>query len=150
MKKLLEQIIKFGIVGFICFFIDYFIGLIVMNIMMFILGEGSFETASVIGSAFGFAVSVVCNYLLSFKFVFQRKEDMDRKAEFVIFLILSIIGMGLNTLIVWVCIGPIYSSSSFLQEILGYNLAYTGGKVVATAIVMVYNFVTRKIFLEKH
>ena len=32
----------------------------------------------------------------------------------------------------------------------GYSLVYTGAKIIATAIVMVYNFVTRKIFLEKH
>ena len=150
MKKLIEQMLKFGAVGFVCFFIDYFVGLIVLNILMAILGESSFEAASVAASVCGFAVSVVCNYLLSFKFVFQRKEDMDRKAEFVIFLILSIIGMGLNSLIIWICIGPVYGSSQWLQGLLNYNLAYTGGKIIATAIVMVYNFVTRKIFLEKH
>ena len=89
------------------------------------------------------------NYILSFKFVFERKEDMNRKAEFVIFIILSIIGLGLNQLIIWVCVGPIYGNFAWLQKLLNYNLAYTAAKVVATAIVMVYNFVTRKIFLEK-
>ena len=45
--------------------------------------------------------------------------------------------------------GPIYSANIFLQENIGYNLIYTGAKVFATAVVMVYNFVTRKMFLEQ-
>ena len=73
---------------------------------------------------------------------------MDRKAEFVIFLILSIIGLGINALIVWGFTGPIYGSMKWMQDLLSYNMAYTVGKVIATAVVMVYNFITRKKFLS--
>ena len=59
------------------------------------------------------------------------------------------IGLGLNQLIIWICVGPVYGSIALLREILNYDLAYTGAKVIATAVVMVYNFVTRKMFLEK-
>ena len=120
-----------------------------MNIFLHTAGEQFFELASMAGSALGFTISVIVNYILSFKFVFERKEDMNRKAEFVIFIILSIIGLGLNQLIIWICVGPVYGNVAWLQRLLNYNLAYTAAKVVATAIVMVYNFVTRKIFLEK-
>lgn len=149
MKKLLEQLFKFGIVGVICFLIDYIIGIAIMNIMVKGFGEKYFELGTMIGSALGFTISVIVNYLLSFKFVFERKEDMNRKAEFVIFIILSVIGLGLNQIIIWVCIGPVYQNVAILQKLLNYNLAFTGAKVVATGIVMIYNFVTRKIFLEK-
>lgn len=151
MKKLIEQMLKFGIVGFVCFFIDYIIGLITLNIVLAIgvFGADSFSMGSQIGSALGFTVSVIVNYILSFKFVFERKEDMNRKAEFIIFVILSIIGLGLNQLIIWICTVPIYNNVAWIQRLLGYNLAYTAAKVIATAIVMVYNFITRKIFLEK-
>ena len=149
MKKLMEQILKFGVVGFICFFIDYLIGLIVLNILMLIAGDTIFETASLIGSALGFTISVIVNYILSFKFVFERKEDMNRKKEFVIFVVLSVIGLGLNQLIIWVCVGPVYGGWTWLHQLLNYSFMYTLAKVIATAIVMVYNFVSRKIFLEK-
>lgn len=151
MKKLIEQMLKFGIVGFVCFFIDYIIGLITLNIVLAIgvFGADSFSMGSQIGSALGFTVSVIVNYILSFKFVFERKEDMNRKAEFIIFVILSVIGLGLNQLIIWVCTVPIYSNIVWIKKLFGYNLAYTAAKVIATAIVMVYNFITRKIFLEK-
>lgn len=151
MKKLIEQMLKFGVVGFVCFFIDYIIGLITLNVVMAIgvFGTDGFSMGSQIGSALGFTVSVIVNYILSFKFVFERKEDMNRKAEFIIFVILSVIGLGLNQLIIWVCTVPIYSNVAWIQKLFGYNLAYTAAKVIATAIVMVYNFITRKIFLEK-
>ena len=149
MQKLIQQMVKFGLVGAICFVIDYLIGLIVLNVLMAVLSADYFEVASVAGSIVGFTVSVVVNYILSFKFVFERKDDLDRRAEFVIFVLLSVIGLLINSLIIWIAVGPIYGSSSFLQKNAGYNLVYTGAKVIATAVVMVYNFVTRKIFLEK-
>ncbi len=149
MQKLIQQMVKFGLVGAICFVIDYLIGLAVLNVLMAVLSADYFEMASVACSVVGFTVSVVVNYILSFKFVFERKDNLDRRAEFVIFVVLSVIGLLINSLIIWIAVGPVYSSSSFLQENAGYNLVYTGAKVVATAVVMVYNFVTRKIFLEK-
>lgn len=149
MKKLVDQMIKFGLVGAICFVIDYLIGLIVMNIVLVVLSADYFEVASVVGSVVGFSVSVIVNYILSFKFVFARKESLNKKVEFIAFLILSIIGLLLNSFLIWIVVGPIYSANIFLQENIGYNLIYTGAKVFATAVVMVYNFVTRKMFLEQ-
>lgn len=149
MKNLFAQIMKFGMVGVICFGIDYLIGIVVLNIILKLGGEQLFELASMAGSALGFTVSVIINYILSFKFVFERKEDLNRKAEFAVFIILSVIGLGLNQLIIWICVGPLYGGVAFLRRLLNYNFAYTGAKVIATAIVMVYNFVTRKMFLEK-
>ena len=149
MQKLIQQLIKFGFVGAICFVIDYIVGLIVLNILMALLTTDCFEMASVIGSAVGFVVSVTVNYILSFKFVFERKEDLDKRAEFVIFVLLSMVGLLINSFIIWLAVGPVYGSSNFLQENAGYNLVYTGAKVIATAIVMIYNFLTRKMFLEK-
>ena len=151
MKKLVEQIMKFGAVGFLCFFIDYLVGLVVLHVVLGVgvFGENSFSMGSQIGSALGFTVSVIVNYILSFKFVFERKEDMNRKAEFVIFIILSIIGLGLNQVVMWICTVLVYNNVEWIQKLFGYGLAFTVAKVIATAIVMVYNFITRKIFLEK-
>lgn len=146
---LLYQIFKFGVVGVICFFIDWLVGLLVMNIVKAIAGPDSFAMASVLGAIAGFIVSVIANYLLSFKFVFERKEDLSRGKEFVAFVVLSVIGMGINTFIIWFGDSVVYESVALLKNNVGESLMYTISKVVATAVVMVYNFVTRKIFLEK-
>ena len=135
MKKLFAQIVKFGIVGFISFGIDYVTGLIVLNLVMALTSSSYFEMASLVGSVAGFTVSVIANYILSFKFI--------------TFVVLSLIGMLLNSFLIWIVVGPIYRGSTALQQHIGYNLIYTIAKVFATAVVMVYNFITRKIFLEK-
>ena len=139
MKKLFAQIVKFGIVGFICFIIDF--GLVMI---LKLLG-----VHYLIAGFCGFIVSVIANYLLSFRFVFVRKDDLDRRKEFIIFVVLSAIGLGLNELILYLCVDKLYASLPSLQTLLGENLAVAGSKIIATAIVMVYNFVTRKMFLEK-
>ena len=88
MKKLFAQIVKFGIVGFISFGIDYVTGLIVLNLVMALTSSSYFEMASLVGSVAGFTVSVIANYILSFKFVFERKEDLNKKVEFITFVVL--------------------------------------------------------------
>lgn len=140
MKKLLKQVMKFGIVGVLCFFIDF----IVFKISSSLLG-----IHYTVASALGFTISVIVNYILSMKFVFEGKEDMSRKKEFVIFVILSLIGMGLNTLIIYICVDGIYMHVALLKEWFSQDFAESLGKIGATGIVMVYNFITRKMFLEK-
>lgn len=126
MKKLFEQIIKFGMVGFLCFFIDY-------GIMVFLT-----EMCNVnylISSGISFTVSVIVNYILSLTFVFDTKGG-DKIKEFVVFIILSVIGLGINQVLMW-----------FLVDIIG--IFYMISKIGATAVVMIYNFITRKLVLEK-
>lgn len=139
MSNLLNQIVKFGFVGVLCFVIDF----------------GLYKLCNFIGVPYlisgfiGFTVSVIVNYLLSMKFVFERREDMSRKREFIIFVILSVIGLGINELLLFIGIDGIYFNSEVLRNLFSESMAETLVKLFATAVVMVYNFVTRKIFLEK-
>ncbi len=131
MKKLVNQILKFGVVGFLCFFIDYGI--------LFVLRE--FAGMDVlIASGISFSVSVIVNYILSMTLVFEGKDDANKFVEFMIFLVLSIIGLGINQVVMSVGCG-------FLDQYIAKS--YLIVKIFATAIVMVYNFITRKLFLEK-
>lgn len=88
-----------------------------------------------ISATISFTVSVVFNYLASMRYVFTHKQGLSRQREFVIFVVLSVIGLGVNDLLMWL-------GSSVL------GVSYLIVKIVATAIVMVYNIVTRKIFLD--
>ena len=85
---------------------------------------------------------------MSMKFVFERKENADKRKEFVTFAILSVIGLGINELIIYGCVDGIYLNSAALQEQFGLGLAKQAGKIIATGIVMIYNFISRKIFIE--
>ena len=139
MTKLIQQFLKFGVVGVICFFIDT--GL--YTICNFI------GIPYLISGVIGFSVSVVVNYLLSMKYVFVRRDDLSRKKEFIIYLILSIIGLILNELVLFVCVDVIYGNWSWLRSFMHPRAAEILAKIGATGIVMVYNFVTRKIFMER-
>lgn len=145
MKKLFAQIIKFGFVGGLCFLIDFVISTALFHLLINVTSRNA---ATAAGGFFGFTISVVVNYVLSMKFVFERKEDMSRKKEFVIFIILSVIGLGVNEVILLAC-SAIYEGSTSLMTVFSGTLWFAVSKVIATAIVMVYNFISRKIFLEK-
>ncbi len=149
MKKLIEQILKFGVVGVLCFFIDF--GLYTICNMIF-KATGVSETFTyyyLVSGIVGFAVSMIVNYLLSMKFVFERKDDISRTREFVTFFVLSVIGMGINELILYLGIEVIYTKWTWMQSWMSVSFRDTFFKLAATGIVMVYNFITRKIFLEK-
>lgn len=145
MKKLITQFMKFGVVGVIAFFIDWGLFNLILIIGGAIAGEefASQEWFTLLATTIGFSVSVVFNYLASMKYVFKHKEEMSRSKEFIIFLVLSIIGLGINNLAVWffayICPWP-FTASQLLKD----NVA----KIIATGIVMVWNFVTRKILLD--
>ncbi len=150
MNKLLAQIAKFGLVGVICFIIDYVLYRIFNGIFIATGFSSAFPQYYLISAFLGFSISVVCNYILSFKFVFERKEDMSRKKEFIIFLVLSVIGLGINELCLWIGIDVMYKNWAWLRSIMSEGFAKDiFFKFGATGVVMVYNFITRKIFLEK-
>ena len=126
MRKLIEQIMKFGVVGVIAFVIDF-------GVMVFLTEV--FGIDPVISATVSFIISVIFNYAARMRYVFSHREGMSRTREFIIFVVLSAIGLGINDLLIWA----------------GTDLAsfdYRLVKIFATAVVMVWNFVTRKIFLE--
>lgn len=125
-QKLINQILKFGVVGVIAFLIDY--GL------LYILTEYA-NIYYLISSIISFTVSLIFNYILSIKWVFDVTKKQTYK-EVIAFVVLSVIGLGINQLVM-------YLGSDIM------HIYYMLTKLVATAIVMVWNFITRKIFIEK-
>ena len=126
MKRLIDQILKFGVVGIIAFVIDY--GLLVA--LTELAGINYLVSATI-----SFIASVVFNYVASMRYVFTHKEGMSKTREFVIFVVLSVIGLGINN-------GLMYLGTSVI------SIPYFITKFGATAVVMVWNFVTRKKFLD--
>ena len=126
MKKLIIQFIKFGFVGVIAAIIDWGILIILREV---------FFVDVIIASAISFIISVIVNYILSMRFVFESKNDNKIK-EFIVFALLSTGGLFINQFIMW-----------FGVEKL--TIYYLLVKFFATFFVLIYNFITRKIFLEK-
>ncbi len=119
------QLIKFAVVGVIAAVVD--VGVLVAL-------KELLHIDVLVASALSFTASVVVNYILSMSFVFKSKNQ-SKLREFVLFVLLSIGGLCLNQFILWVGV-------SFTK------IYYLVIKFLAMVIVPVYNFVTRKIFLE--
>jgi putative flippase GtrA len=124
--SLWKQIIRFAVVGGSAFLIDYSI--------MILLTE-FFGINYLISNAISFTISVIYNYLLSVHWVFDVNGGRSQTQDFLVFIILSVIGLGINQLIMWLCVDKI-------------GIFYMISKIGATGVTMVYNFITRKIFLE--
>ena len=126
MKKLISQFMKFGIVGVIAFVIDYGFMVLLTEV---------FGVPYLISTTVSFIISVIFNYFASMRFVFKRKDDMSRRREFIIFVVLSVIGLVINDVFMWLMVDFLF-------------IDYRISKIVVTFIVAVWNFVTSKIFLE--
>ena len=136
MKKLLElplvkQILKFGVVGFLCFFIEYGLLILLRELM---------GLPVLVANCLAFIVSMIVNYILSIIFVFETDKNKNKLKEFLVFLTFSVGGLLINQFVMWAGTGildPVWSRSYIIV------------KPFATGVVMVYNFITRKIFIEK-
>ena len=125
-RKLLIQIFKFGIVGVIATLIDWLVFFIASNIL---------HIYYIISAILSFTVSVIYNYIASVKWVFDVDKKKDPRKNFIIFIVLSIIGLILTLIIMKIGV-----------DLLGINAMLM--KILSTVIVMIFNFVTRKMFLE--
>ena len=91
-NELFNQIMKFGVVGGIAFIIDY---------ICLIISKEIFGLSVLLSAAIAFIISVIFNYILSIKWVFNVNKEIDQKKNFIIFIVLSIIGLILTEIIMW-------------------------------------------------
>ena len=126
-NELIRKIMRFGVVGGLAFIIDY---------LVLIICHEVFSIPVLTSTTIAFIISVIFNYILSVTWVFDVDQSKSKKRNFILFITFSVIGLGLTDLIMWI--------GTYLLGIL-----YLIVKIVATAIVMVFNFITRKIFLEE-
>lgn len=125
--SLTVQLFKFSIVGVICFIVDFAV--------LYVLKE-FVQLHVLLAAGISFSVSVILNYILSIYFVFDVDRQKNKKRNFILFVVFSVIGLVLTELLMKLGIDVL-------------NVNYMLVKVGATVIVMVYNFVTRKLFIER-
>lgn len=128
-RALVEQFLKFGVVGAVAFVIDYGI----LMLLSQVVGWDPLPSSVV-----SFVVSLLFNYVASMHFVFERRDDLSRRRELVIFVALSVIGLGINSAVIWAGTAALGDGA----------VAVTATKLVATVVVAVWNFVSRKRWLE--
>lgn len=127
MNRLLAQVAKFGIVGVLATVLDF----LVLYVLADFIGLHYLTAA-----ALAFVAATLFNYAASMRYVFtSRFGAAEKRQELLLFVTLSVVGLGLNQLLMWL----------FVDRVGFYYLV---AKIAATVFVMAWNFVSRKIWLE--
>ncbi|HOJ87045.1 MAG TPA: GtrA family protein [Elusimicrobiales bacterium] len=125
MDKTIIQFFKYLLIGGSAFLIDYS--------LLWILTE-RFNFFYLISSAISFICGLIFNYLLSVRWVFDKRKLRNKKLEFLFFSVIGIAGLFINQLSIW-----------FFTEKL--KIFYMYSKLLSSAIVLLWNFGARKFFL---
>jgi len=121
------QFFRYFFVGGFAFVVDFS--------LLYILTD-KLKIFYLLSATVSFIIGLIVNFALSKLWIFQKKALVNKYLEFGIFGAVGIVGLGLNNLIMW-----------FLTSKLG--LYYLLSKLVATAIVYIWNFGARKYILYK-
>lgn len=121
----LMELVRFGVTGGVCFLVEFAaLTLLVELLHMPVLWA----------TALAFLISVIVNYALCVKWVFTGAKGGSGRVRLQ-FLMTSGMGLGLNELLMWL-----------MNIRLGVQ--YQLAKVIATLIVMIWNYVTKRLVLR--
>ena len=119
------QLFRYCFVGGLAFIVDY--GLLVL--LTEVCGLHYLISATI-----SFIAGLIVNYLLSTSWIFRQSKLENKWAEFIVFAIIGVIGLGLNNLLLYL-----------FTDII--HIHYMISKLITTGIVMIWNFGARKIIL---
>lgn len=140
MKKLLnmaliKEFLRYVVVGGISFLADF--GTLTLFEEVFLTGGEKWQIF--ISTAAGFIVGLAVNYILSLVFVFRAEDNKNSGKSvgaFLIFALVGIIGLGITE-------GLMHLGVNVL------HFHYMLTKIVAAGIVLVWNYLGRKILIFK-
>ena len=126
MKRIVIQILNFVIIGGFTTLVD---------LCVLIFTTERLNIPYFISNLLSFSISLSINYFLSMRFVFVVNNRKSKK-DGLMFAVLSILGLVLN--------------QSILVILTHYfGLFYVYSKIIAIFVVMVWNFVSKKLYFER-
>lgn len=122
-KLLLSKLLKFGIVGCSGMVIDFGITYLCKEIL---------KINKFISNGIGFILAATSNYFLNRNWTFNSQSE-DIGTQYVQFMIVSAIGLGINSLVLYL-----------LNEKLKWNFYFS--KIIAIGITTIWNFFANLLF----
>ncbi len=113
----LFKFLKFGVVGFSGLFVDFGITY---------LTKEKLNIPKYVANAIGFITAATSNYFLNRVWTFES-HNPEVIVEFTEFFIISLIGLGLNTLLLWILVSR-------------FKMNFYVAKVFAIGLVTIWNF----------
>jgi len=115
------------------FLLREFTALKTLNLTFYFIDVGLF-----ICIMLGFTVGLIVNYILSTLWVFDKSKIKTKKIEFLIFALIGIVGLIINTVIV-----------QLFDTYVNFSLSYIVGKLLATGVAFIWNFTARKLIIYR-
>ena len=155
-KELLFEILRFLVVGGTATIVDYIIYYLFRQIILppsLIPNNITWDTWSlIIATALGVGVGLIVNWLLSISFVFKNVKDKKKSSSttsFIKFTIIGLIGLGITELGMQL-VNIIPEISLFgISTLFNLPLKEWFMKCLMTGIVLIFNYIARKIFIFK-
>ena len=122
MKKLIIDLFKYFGVAIVA---------AMVNIGMLYVFTDLCHINYLISNVVAFIFGLITNYVLSKKYVFKESK-LNKILEFIIYAVIGIIGLGIDTFFLWL----------FTSKI---GIYYMLSKIITTGITFVWNFSARKI-----
>lgn len=136
MKKLLEQIIKFGLVGVMNTAISY----IAYSLIIFLFGENMY----VLGNTLGFILGTLNSYFMNNKFVFKEEDDKEKRVWWQVllktFAAYAFSGLILSNVLLWLWLDIIK-----IERFFGGFAAYIA-PILNMIITIPVNFIINKFW----
>ncbi|MDE6596116.1 MAG: GtrA family protein [Oscillospiraceae bacterium] len=121
------QLFRYCFVGGVAFVADWLVVVILTETLLHYL----------VSAAIGFFAGLAVNFALSKLLVFKSdSQKCGKLGEFLVYAVIGIVGLGITELLMYV----------FTDVI---NIHYAVSKIIAAAIVLIWNFFARKVILYK-
>ena len=140
MNKSTKEVFRFVVTGGSCFLIE---------LVSLILLKELFHLDTLIATPIAFTISVVVNYFLCVAWVFPGTGDGGAATK-VAFVVTSLIGLALNEVFM-LLFRILWGETYQLLNVGGFDVTmYMLNKAVATLLVMIWNFLSKKAVLKSN
>ena len=134
----MQEVLRFLITGVVCFAVEF---------VLLVLLKELFHIDTLIATPIAFLGSVTVNYLMCVAWVFEGTKNGGRATQ-IGFLVTSAIGLLFNEVLM-LAFRFLLGEETVLFTIFGFAVSmYMINKVLATLLVMVWNYFTKRAMLQ--
>ena len=136
-SKRISEVLRFAVAGVAGFAVE---------LLVLILLKEKLGIDTLIATPIAFLLSVIVNYVICVFWVFDGARDQSRKSQ-AGFLLTSVIGLLLNELLMFL-FRVMWGEETVLFTVFSFTVSlYVLNKVIATILVMIWNYFTKRKIL---
>jgi len=135
-ENVFHQFIRYLVVGGLAFLVDFSIYFILIQMPFF-------RHYYLLAGSLSFLGGLVTNYYLSIHWVFGRRKVPGAYKEFILFSVIGVLGLLFNLFFLWLFTDYVFSMITDWEK----ENILVASKIMTTGLVLIWNFVARKIIL---